>query len=171
MAFIGNLRYEPNISAVRYIVEEVYPVINQKFHDVIVLVIGQLDKRVLKYQQKGIIFTDYLERSDMVDHLCAADVIVVPVDSGSGIRTKIIEAAACSRAVVTTQFGAEGLKFIPNKEIIVTDKITQAVLDLISDVEYRRKIEESARKKAIEEYSLEAAVKRFEQIYDQLVAK
>jgi len=175
LAFIGNLKYEPNILAVRYTVEEVYPQVKEKFANARFLIIGQSDKRILKYQRKEVIFTGYLGREEMRDHLCAADVIIVPVDSGSGIRTKIIESAACSRVVITTRFGAEGLKFIPDKEIVVSEKLNEeyvdAVLNAISNEEFRKKMGEEARKKAVQEYSLGTAVKRFEQIYEQLEVK
>lgn len=175
LAFIGNLKYEPNILAVSQIAEKVYPRVKEKFPQAKFLVIGQTDERILKYQQEGLIFTGYLERGEMVNHLSAADVVVVPVDSGSGIRTKIIEAAACSRVVVTTKFGAEGLKFIPEKEIVVTEKMNekylQSVLNVLLDEEVRRKIGEAAREKAVKEYSLDSAVRRFELIYEQLGAR
>ena len=46
---------------------------------------------------------------DAVRELAAAQVAVVPIQSGSGTRLKILEAWAARTAVVSTPLGAEGL--------------------------------------------------------------
>ena len=172
LTFLGNLEYIPNITAVKYISEQIYPAIIQRYADTKFLIIGQSYEHILKYKRENIIFTGYLDRSSLIHHLSASDIVIVPIDSGSGVRIKILEAAACSKPVVSTKKGAEGLNFIDSKEIVLTDNVDEkfvaSIIRLIEDKELRRKIGENAREKVEKEYNWERGVKKFENIYTEI---
>lgn len=173
LTFVGNLEYLPNVIAVRNIAERIYPTIIQKYPNSKFIIIGQSYEHILKYKRENMLFTGYLSASDFADHLSASDVMMVPIDSGSGVRRKILEAAACSRPTVSTKKGAEGLDFINNEEIIVTGKVdgrfVASVVKLIEDEELRRTIGKNARKKVIKQYSWEKEIIKFEKIYREVV--
>lgn len=173
LTFVGNLEYIPNITAVKYISERIYHDVIENYPDTKFLIIGQSYEHVLKYKRENIIFTGYLDRSSLVHHLLASDIVIVPIDSGSGVRIKILEAAACSKPVVSTKKGAEGLNFIDDKEIVLTDnadeKFVASIIRLIEDKELGRKIGENAREKIEKEYNWEKNVKKFEKVYNEIV--
>jgi glycosyltransferase involved in cell wall biosynthesis len=50
-----------------------------------------------------------------------AEVVVVPVRAGGGTRLKVLEAAACGKAIVSTPLGVEGLSFRPGHDLVVAD--------------------------------------------------
>jgi glycosyltransferase involved in cell wall biosynthesis len=58
---------------------------------------------------------------DSVRELASARLAVVPVLSGSGTRTKIIEAWAAGIPVVSTTIGAEGLPGSPGEHLLIAD--------------------------------------------------
>lgn len=172
LTFVGNLEYIPNITAVKYISERIYPCIIENYPDTKFVIIGQSYEHVLKYKRENIIFTGYLDRSSLLHHLLASDIVIVPIDSGSGVRIKILEAAACSKPIVSTKKGAEGLNFIDNTEIVLTDdvdeKFVTGIIRLIEDKGLRRMIGENARKKIEKEYNWEKEVKKFEKVYNEI---
>ena len=106
------------------------------------------------------------------DYLSAADIVIIPLDSGSGTRLKILEAASCSRPIVSTKKGVEGLNFLNNKEIVVTEGINEefieSIIKLIEDEGLRRRMGNNARKKVESRYSWKEEIKKFEKIYEEL---
>jgi glycosyltransferase involved in cell wall biosynthesis len=106
------------------------------------------------------------------DYLSASDVVLVPLDSGSGTRLKIVEAAANARPVVSTHIGAEGQSFVNGEEILLTDEVDQAfvaaTLRLLADADLRERLGRAAREKVLAQYSWRAQVGKMEQVYEEL---
>ena len=111
--FFGQLDYAPNVEALLNIKKEIIPRLDQKKCDSQIgyklVVCGKGDGRGLlaSYKHKNLIFLGFVE--NIQDYINASDVIIVPLDSGSGTRIKILEALACKKRVVSTSVGAEGI--------------------------------------------------------------
>ena len=106
IAFSGNLAFPPNISAVKWFAREVWPVLKRRFPDLEWWVIGKGAEWVAPWVS-GARVTGAVD--DAVGELARSLVAVVPIQSGSGTRLKILEAWAAGTAVVSTPLGAEGL--------------------------------------------------------------
>jgi len=171
LTFVGNLNYIPNVAAVKAISEKVYPAVIEKHPNAKFLIIGQKEEKVMEYKKPNFIFTGHIETSDLIGLLSASDVVLVPIDHGSGIRIKILEAAACSRAIVSTEKGAEGLNFINNKEILLSREVDsnfiKGIITLIEDKNLRETIGKNARRKVEEQYSWMSGINTFEKIYEK----
>jgi glycosyltransferase involved in cell wall biosynthesis len=106
--FLGAMNYTPNSDAVRYILDEVLPRLG---NDSLVLFAGKglpedLQQRIAKTNGRA----QYLGfLPDLHDFLQAQDVMLNPVLSGGGIKTKAVEALAYGKPVVSTASGAAGL--------------------------------------------------------------
>lgn len=177
LTFVGKLDYIPNTRAVKYIAEKIYPAIIQKYQNSKFMIIGQNYEHLLSYKKGNIIFAGFVtSRQDVFpnlsDYLSASDIVIVPLDSGSGTRLKILEAAACSKPIVSTEIGAEGLNFFNNEEIILTEDVDEefiaGIMKLIEDKKFREKIGDNARKKIVSKYRWEDEIKKFEEIYEEL---
>ena len=172
LTFVGNLEYIPNIIAVRYIAEKIYPNIIEKYPNSKFFIIGQNYKNVLKYKKNNIAFTGYLHIENFVAHLSASDIMIVPIDLGSGIRKKILDAAACSRAIVSTKKGSEGLSFVDNKEILLSDKVDGKfianIMRLIEDKKLREAMGKNAREKVLKQYRWKNEIQKFANIYREV---
>ena len=171
ITFVGKLDYIPNVTAVRYIAETICPIITEKYPKSKFLIVGGNYKRLLKYKRENIIFTGYVD--NLQDYLSASDIVMVPLDSGSGTRIKTLEAAACSRAIVSTKKGVEGQDFLNNKEIIVTERVDQnfveGILELIEDRQLRERLGNNARRKIENQYNWREEIKKFEEVYEELL--
>jgi glycosyltransferase involved in cell wall biosynthesis len=67
-----------------------------------------------------------------------------------------LEAAASSKAVVSTTIGAEGLDFEHGKEIVIADQpeaFAREITALLHNPERLRRIGEAARRKVVARYS------------------
>ncbi len=174
LSFVGNLKYEPNQEAVRRIAEYVYPAVLERHPDALFVVIGQGEQLLAEYCRERLVFSGYLSRKDLVAHLSATDIFVVPVETGSGIRVKIPEATACGRAVVATQRAAQGLELFGDDEIMRTDGVgpefVAAVLRLIEDPVLRNAIGARAQARTQQALGWEKTLGAYEEVYAQVGA-
>jgi glycosyltransferase involved in cell wall biosynthesis len=177
LTFVGKLDYIPNVRAVETIAGQIAPAIWAERPDAKFVIIGQGAEALTKYQRDGIIFMGFVDaravaRPNLSDYLSASDVVLVPLDSGSGTRLKIVEAAANVRAVVSTRIGAEGQSFVDGEEILLTDEVDDAfiiaTLRLLADADLRERLGQAARVKVLAEYSWRAQVLKMEQVYAEL---
>lgn len=177
LSFVGKLDYLPNVRAVEYIAERIAPAVWAQHPEAQFVIIGQGAEGLAGYRRDGIIFAGFVDarasvRPNLSDYLSASQVVLVPLDSGSGTRLKIVEAAANSRAVVSTLIGAEGQDFIDGEDILLTERVdeafVEATLRLLSDSELRQRLGRAARAKVQTKYSWQAQVNKMEQVYTEM---
>ena len=177
LTFVGKLDYIPNARAVEYIVERIAPAVWARYPEATFAVIGQGAEEMAQYAQPRILFTGFVDarkgaRPNLSDYLSASDVVLVPLDSGSGTRLKIVEAASNGRAVASTRIGAEGQSFVDGQEILLTDAVDGAFVDatlrLLDDPALRDRLGRAARARVLAQYSWRAQVRKMEQVYEEL---
>ena len=162
IAFSGNLEYHPNVSAVRYFREQIWPELRVQWPGLVWRLIGKNPQAVA-----GIASGDpRIELSgpvaDAVPELARAKVAIVPVLAGSGTRVKIIEAWAAGVPVVSTPLGAEGLPARAGEHLLLADGAAgfrDAVSSLLASPALRDRIGRAGRYLFEREFTWEAAWK------------
>lgn len=164
--YMGGMDWYPNRDAVDFFAYCILPQLRQLVPDVRFVVAGRNPPAHFQARletEAGVRFTGTVP--DMRPEIAKASVCVVPLRMGSGTRLKILEAAAMSRAIVSTSVGAEGLRFLESEEIIRTDtpdSFAQAVADLLHDNPRRKAMGQKARKRVQQDYSIEVLRRRLE---------
>lgn len=110
LGFIGNYRHLPNLDAARWLIEELMPHFAVQVPGARLILAGQhlpadLRDRILPggpIEARG-------EVADLADFFRAIGIFINPVREGRGMRTKVVEAAAFGRPILSTTLGAEGL--------------------------------------------------------------
>lgn len=103
--FFGTMKYEPNFEAIKIILHEILPRVLKKLPCTKFLVTG--DTVPHKFNHENIIFAGRVDKIE--DYINAADVVIAPLLSGAGTKTKILESLTCGKIVITTTIGAEGI--------------------------------------------------------------
>jgi glycosyltransferase involved in cell wall biosynthesis len=174
LTFVGNLKYEPNQEAVRRIADDIYPAVMQEHPSARFVIIGRGAEMLTTCRREHIAFTGYLSRQDLVAHLSATDVFLVPVETGSGIRIKIPEATACGRAVVATRKAAQGLELFQDDEMVrvegVGPQFVAAVLRLLADPRLRGAIGGRAQARTLKAFGWHKTLAAYEDVYAQIGA-
>jgi polysaccharide biosynthesis protein PslH len=125
LLFFGLLNYQPNIVAVDLILEKINPLLlNHPDFKYKILICGKgLPDRfngLADYADKNIIHAGFVENIDA--YIQSADVILNPVITGGGIKTKIVEAISLNKNVVSTRTGAIGVdEDICGGKLLVSD--------------------------------------------------
>ncbi len=168
IAFSGNLEYHPNISAVRYFHNAIWPKLREQWPGLVWRLIGKNPQAVSKITSGD----DRIELTGPVaDPLCElarAKVAIVPVLAGSGTRVKILEAWAAGVPVVSTSLGAEGLQARAGEHLLLADDATSfadSVSGLLENPAARLGMGRAGRYLYECEFTWEAAWKRLHFLY------
>lgn len=139
LLFNGLLNYKPNIDALKAILDKINPllIILSSFKYKIIICGKGLSEEMnsLKdYANKNIVFAGFVDSIE--SYLKATDIFLNPVQSGGGVKTKIVEAIAYGTTVISTETGAAGIVKEVCKEKLVTvadDNWEELVKEVISN--------------------------------------
>ena len=157
LVFVGSLGYAPNIDAVAWFYQSIWPRIAETLGDrVRLFLVGREPAPSIQalHAPPQIIVTGSVP--DVFPFYESADIVIAPIRFGGGTRIKIIEAWSYARPVVSTTLGAEGLNVVADKHALIADSPTafaDAVLALAHDDGLRRRLGASGYELACRSYS------------------
>ncbi|MGD0299045.1 MAG: glycosyltransferase family 4 protein [Bryobacteraceae bacterium] len=168
IVFSGNLEYTPNISAIRFFHDRVWPGLRSRWPILKWKIVGKHPEAIqgIVRGDTRIELTGFVK--DAVASLRTAKVAVVPVLAGSGTRVKILEAWAAGTAVVSTTLGAAGLGCRNGEHLLVADdpgSFAGAVSELLASPAARAKIGAGGRKLYEECFTWPAAWRALDAVF------
>jgi glycosyltransferase involved in cell wall biosynthesis len=171
LLFTGKMDFRPNIDAVLWFGQQVWPLILARRPHTTLAVVGQRPHARLDAlrQLPGLTITGYVD--DVRPYLAGAGVYVAPLRVGGGTRLKLLEAMAMSKAIVSTTVGAEGFPVVDGQELLLADEpeeFAAAVLDLLDNPVQRAKLGGRGQAFAQANYGWDALIPQLEQVYEQL---
>ncbi len=98
-------------------------------------------------------------------------VLVAPMKSGGGSRTKFFEAMACGLPIVTTLEGIEGIEAKNTQEVMIGNNfndLARITVKLLRNKELRDKIGKNGRELVKEKYSWRESANELLKIYKQI---
>lgn len=108
---VGYMARQENVDALQWFTDEIWPGVRQQVPDAQLHVVGgSLSQQVARHLHEsdaGIIYRGFVD--DLDAEYAAANVVVVPLRHGAGVKFKTIEALLAGVPVVTTPIGAEGI--------------------------------------------------------------
>jgi glycosyltransferase involved in cell wall biosynthesis len=175
LVFVGGMSWLPNLDAMVYFKDEIWPLLKTKLPDIKIAIAGEkptkeladFSKRDPMFQVKG--FVD-----DVRPFIAEAAVYVVPIRIGGGTRLKILDAMAMGKAIVSMSIGCEGIEADDGKDIIVADEpedFANKIMALLTDEQRRQSIERNARENAINKYAWGKIGPHLEDVYYKLAKK
>lgn len=135
--FFGSLFYEPNITAVNWLIDEIMPKVWDTNPNIKLLVAGrEPSKKLLKKISKSKKITLIPNPSDMNILIKSSKISVAPMLTGSGQQFKIIDSLINGIPVVTTSKGSIPLGLKDGKHLLVADSsklFAQSIIRLFND--------------------------------------
>ncbi|MBI4536549.1 MAG: glycosyltransferase [candidate division NC10 bacterium] len=173
IAFCGTMSYPPNAEAVLRLAASILPLVRARFPGLKCYVVGRNPTaEVRACADPRVIVTG--EVDEVAPYLLRADVIVVPLLTGAGMRTKILEAWALARPVVSTSLGADGLEYQDGENLLIADddaSFAEKVCFLLAHPEAGRQIGRNARATVERVYSRERVWAGWEAVYAELLGE
>jgi len=171
IVFLGKMNTAPNIDAVIYFTNKIFPLIIKNKSDIRFIIVGSNPtKEVLKLgRKKNIEVTGFVD--DPYEYLEKAKLIVAPLRFSAGTQYKILESMALRKTVVTTSKGVRGISGEDEKHFIVSDgedEMAEKILDLIINEPKRKEIGSNAKKLIKEKYRWDTISKDFYREIDEI---
>ncbi|MEI8340879.1 MAG: glycosyltransferase [Verrucomicrobiota bacterium] len=173
IVFLGSMDWMPNIDAVSFFMEAIYPELKKRVPDVSFTIVGRNPPervRDLAKSDPSVCVTGTVD--DVRPFVAGAEVVVVPLRVGGGTRIKIFEAMAAGVPVVSTCIGAEGLPVQNGGNILLADEPVEfaaCVARLLQEPELRTQIGGAGMEFVRTKFGWESATKVFEGYCRQLV--
>jgi glycosyltransferase involved in cell wall biosynthesis len=153
--FTGIMAYQPNIDAVLYFADEIWPTVHKRVPDAVFQVVGRNPGPAI-VELKSRAGIEVVPDVESVQALLAqAWLAVAPMRTGAGIKNKILEAWSVGTPAVMTPIATNGLNQAPAELLLAAEGAGLATLvgDLLLDAKRRAALGELARVTASEGFS------------------
>ncbi len=172
LVFMGKMDYRPNVDAVLWFADEIWPLIQAEHPTVRWAIVGQKAHERLDRLRTlpGVTVTGWVESVQPFLH--GAQVVVMPLRMGSGTRLKVIEALAAGKPVVSTQLGVAGFAVVDGQTLLIGDNSAEfaaQVNRLLSDNKLAASFIEPAQQFAAK-YDFRNVIPKFDALYASLLA-
>lgn len=134
---IGNFRHKPNLDSIKYLRNDIWPLIRKSQPDVSMNIYGAYPTQQVKEwhdTNSGFLIHGRVDDSDSV--MRQARVCLAPLRFGAGLKGKLIEAMLNGTPSITTSMGAEGIHASLNWPGVIADnpvEFAKAAVEIYSD--------------------------------------
>jgi glycosyltransferase involved in cell wall biosynthesis len=164
MVFTGLFSHLPNSDGIIHFLDHIFPAIISMEPQARIYVVGKSPTRELRARAaENVIVTGFVD--DVRPYMARAQVFVIPLLAGGGIRGKALEAMAMKRPIVTTTIGVEGIHLRHEQSALFADTpedFAKAVVRLIREPELRERLANNAFATAKASYNWEAKGKELD---------
>lgn len=171
VVFVGRIDGYANLSAVRWLRDEIWPLIEARGEPRTLGIVGRNPPEDIVAWGRT---TPSVEVSGFVDDVRSAfdeaEVFVCPIYQGGGTRLKILDAMAMGLPIVSHPMAIEGLDIVPGEHVLVADDAAgtaNAVEKLLSDPALRERLGRAALEHVDALYSTPAVHKHLNEAYAQ----
>jgi GT2 family glycosyltransferase/glycosyltransferase involved in cell wall biosynthesis len=165
--FIGGFQHRPNIDAVLFFVQRIYPLVSEHLGDAKFYIIGEkAPPEIVALATDRIIVTGL--QTDVRPFFDSVKLSVAPLRFGAGVKGKINQSMAFGVPVVATSLAVEGTPLSDREEILVADEpedFARALIELYESEELWKRLSENGVRKTRALYSTDAARKKLEFLF------
>ncbi len=169
LLFVGNMSYAPNIDAMEYFTSLVMPSVVTRFPDAELVIAGAKPHgRIKMLASDHVIVSGWVD--DLRDYYNRARVFVAPMQMGTGLQNKLLEAMSMELPCVTTSLANNALGARHGEEILVADSPEDwidAVVMLMENEDLRRRIASNAKRFVLEKYSWSSRIEQLMSVIDR----
>ena len=159
LVFTGNMAYPPNIMAVEYLVKKILPLVWERRPSTNLLIAGTTPhSRVRILSESRILVTGWLK--DIRPAYTASRIFIAPMQIGTGLQNKLLEAMAMQIPCITSTLANESLLAKADDEVMIADSpfiYAQQILSLLNDEEKAAKLAKNGFHFVKSNYDWEAA--------------
>jgi len=168
--FTGMMNHPPNADAACFFARDVFPRVKAAVPEAEFWIVGRDPAPEVKELSTcpGVVVTGLVP--DIRPYKAQAQVEVVPLRFGAGMRQKILEAWSMEKCVVSTTIGAEGLDYRDGVHILIADDpgtMVEKVITALRDPDLVRQVGRAGRKLAVQQHSPSVLSKRY---YDAIAS-
>ncbi|MCA8034493.1 methyltransferase domain-containing protein [Burkholderia arboris] len=164
VVFVGGFAHRPNIDAVQFLVEEIWPIVRRSQPSAELRIVGSgvTDYvRSLDNPATGVKVIGFVE--NLGDVLDVARVSVAPLRFGAGIKGKVVSSLLHGVPSVLSKIASEGMGLVAGEQVLEGDSaedIAAAIVKLLEDPQLWQRVADAGFAAAVAEYSVETVAAR-----------
>jgi glycosyltransferase involved in cell wall biosynthesis len=176
LLFIGSFSHLPNLMAVGFFLDQVWPLLKDvRLH----IIAGArheyfLDHHAsqvkLRLDQPGVEVEGFV--ADVRGAYERAAIVIAPLVVSAGTNLKILEAMACGRPVVSTPAGVNGLDLVPGEDFMLVHTVAEmaaAIETLLASPEECHRLAAAGRRRVEDRYGWDEIARRQTELYREVV--
>jgi sugar transferase (PEP-CTERM/EpsH1 system associated) len=166
LVFTGNMGYPPNINAAEFLVHKILPLVQSRKPGIRILIAGaspNLRVSVLKSEQVEV--SGWVP--DMRECYAMAKIFIAPMQIGTGLQNKLLEAMAMQIPCITSPLANQALQAKENEEILIADTpeaYAHHILFLLDNPEKATQIARAGYEYILSNFSWEAETDKIEKL-------
>jgi O-antigen biosynthesis protein len=165
--FIGSFQHRPNVDAVLFFAQQIFPLVGPRLRDAKFYIIGDsAPPEIVALANEKIVVTG-LQR-DARPFFDSVKLSVAPLRFGAGVKGKINQSMAFGVPVVATSIAIDGTELCDGQEILVADEprdFAEALVKLYGSEELWSRLSENGIMKTRALYSVDAAREKLEVLF------
>ncbi len=144
LLFTGNMNYPPNIDSVMYLVRRVLPIVRQRRPGTSLLISGVAPSQAIKalaVNDPLITVTGWVR--DIRTSYAQARIFVAPMQIGTGLQNKLLEAMAMGVPCITSALANNAVGAEPDTSILIGDRpedYAAHIIELLSNAGTRARL-------------------------------
>ena len=169
--FTGKLDLWANDLMIKRIVDNILPMIREKFPDIKFQIVGAKAPPMIKKYAKLPNIELHENVPDFTPYLQQARVFLHPHLGGSGIQNKVLEAMSAGCPVVTTPSGNQGIEGIHSEHLMIArndQELAQYSIEILQNDQLAQKISENGRELILKTHSWEIIYQKMDEIIFEL---
>lgn len=130
--FVGSYNWYPNNEAALFLIKELMPVIRKSNLGISLMLIGSKPTQEMFEHARGYkdIFISGMVES-IEPYIAEADVFISPIESGSGLNIKLVEALGSGIPIITSEFACRDFDLEQDKDVLVYTSADDLIYKLI----------------------------------------
>ena len=170
LIFAGNMSYPPNVDATLFLVNNIFSKLLTKFPTLKLCVCGATPTQAIKaLSTDNICVTGWVD--DMADYYAQSKIFVAPMQLGTGLQNKLLEAMAMELPCVTSPLAGKPLDGAQQNQALLTCNTTneyvETISKLLTDKTFYRTIAKNGYCFVKDNYDWEEVGKQLEEVVNE----
>ncbi|HNG34956.1 MAG TPA: glycosyltransferase [Nitrosomonas sp.] len=173
LVFIGNYEHRPNVDAVLYFVQDIFPHVLKKIPTIKFFIVGSNPpQEITALSSSNIVVLGFVP--DITDLMNQIRISINPLRFGAGIKGKLITCMSYGIPCIGTGIAAEGMSLTHEKNILIADTpsaFSDCIINLYSNPILWEQLSNEGLAFVQQNFSLNVAKEGFTQIFNRLRLK
>lgn len=171
LVFVGTMDWYPNIAAVQFLLDEVWPIVQKRRPGTTLAIVGSRPSMALRERAEidpNLNVYGYVD--DVRPFLEGAKVFVCPIRDGGGTKLKILDAMAMQCCILAHPVACEGIDVVDRDSVWLARsacEFADSIEELIVAPEQRGLLGQRARTVAEEKFSYRALGEQLASIWER----
>jgi len=167
---LGAMNWIPNSQGIHWFIKQVWPEIHKLYPSLKLYIAGNaMPNKILKINHSNIHVEGFVD--DPKKFISSKAIMIVPLFSSSGVRIKIIEGMAASKAIISTSKGAAGIQCKHEKNILIADskeEFIHCIKRCVEDLKFTKKLGLNAKEFISKSHNKQTLIQKLIDFYSEI---